>query len=732
MAGRVTAVALAALTLATILGGCAAPPEGEAAVRSVAAAPVAPIVAHDHVALVSRATDTELQVHTTDGWKGGFWAGVNLGTTVPGKQPGEFGPKYNDFARWFEQMREAHIEVIRVYTVLPPAFYEAFADHNDKHPDEPLWVLHGIWAPEDELIADETGRDAWAPDIDAEFRERIAHAVAVVHGDITLPARRGFASGTYDRDISDRLLGWVVGTEWFPFAVKVTNDAHPDMPPFAGAYFRAATDATAFDSWLASMLDHLAEETTDYGDQHPVSFTNWVTTDPLAHPNEALEQEDLVSVDPNHVIPTDDWHAGYFALYHVYPYYPDLLRYEPQYQDHVTPNGTVDPYAGYLRALADAHPGIPIIVGEYGIPSSRGIAHLGPLGRDQGHHNETEQADMIESLHRAIVGEGYAGGLVFEWADEWFKRTWNTQGLEIPQERRALWRNMLTNEEHFGLIAAEPGPGPDDVIRLDARFDDWDRRRARGIHEAPDVEVRVTHDAAYLSLIMRRTAGPWTEIDSPLHVAIDVLPEGVHELDTVPGHTFQTSPETLWSFDIAAQDGRAQIRAPYDPFAWQFGRDYRYMDWDPTWDDPDASTMLPWRLPLNRPLTLPATGEEIPFEFAEIGHLAHGQSHPDNGPPDPLMDWYHEGHVLELRIPWTMLGFTDPSSRSVWDWPYERNAIVARQTDGIQIELVWSDDTGSHSTEPIAYSWDIWNVVPYHERTKVLYDRVRTLYAETD
>ena len=45
--------------------------------------------------------------------------------------------------------------------------------------------------------------------------------------------------------------------------------------------------------------------------------------------------------------------------------------------------------------------------------------------------------------------------MLFEWLDEWFKFTWNTWDLEQPPERRALWRNALTNEEQFGLIAAD-------------------------------------------------------------------------------------------------------------------------------------------------------------------------------------------------------------------------------------------------------------------------------------
>ena len=44
-----------------------------------------------------------------------------------------------------------------------------------------------------------------------------------------------------------------------------------------------------------------------------------------------------------------------------------------------------------------------------------------------------------------------AGGLVFSWHDEWFKRTWNTMDYDHP-DRRPFWDNIQTNEQHFGLL----------------------------------------------------------------------------------------------------------------------------------------------------------------------------------------------------------------------------------------------------------------------------------------
>ena len=99
------------------------------------------------------------------------------------------------------------------------------------------------------------------------------------------------------------------------------------------------------------------------------------------------------------------------------------------------------------------------MVTEFGVPTGIGVAHLGPLGRDQGNHSEQEAGEINADLLGAIAREGYAGGILFEWTDEWFKRTWNTMDVELA-EGRPLWPSAMTNEEQFGVVAVEPGERP--------------------------------------------------------------------------------------------------------------------------------------------------------------------------------------------------------------------------------------------------------------------------------
>ena len=133
----------------------------------------------------------------------------------------------------------------------------------------------------------------------------------------------------------------------------------------------------------------------------------------------------------------------------MYPYYPDFLSLG------------AESYAGYLQRLREhqAAGGEATMITEFGVPSSYGIEHTGPLGRDQGALSEARAGRIDAAMLSQIKDAGMAGGVLFEWADEWFKAAWNTQPIELPADRRKLWRNPLTAEEYYGVISTDPVPG---------------------------------------------------------------------------------------------------------------------------------------------------------------------------------------------------------------------------------------------------------------------------------
>jgi hypothetical protein len=145
----------------------------------------------DGISMPARTGEQYIQVYRDGAWQDLLIKGVNMGVANPGHFPGETAITKEEYARWFKQIGEMHANAIRVYTLHPPAFYEALKEYNDKA-DEPVMVLHGVWVDEEKLV--ETG-DAYSVEVNEELQRELRDMVNVIHGKADLPARPGHASG---------------------------------------------------------------------------------------------------------------------------------------------------------------------------------------------------------------------------------------------------------------------------------------------------------------------------------------------------------------------------------------------------------------------------------------------------------------------------------------------------------------------------------------------------------
>ncbi len=637
-----------------------------------------------------------------------FLRGVNLGAGPAGHFPGEFAIDEAQYRRWIQFARSLHANAIRVYALHPPAFYRALAADNAAHPEAPLWLFQEVWTELPET------NDFWTPAYRRAFEQEIRTAIEAVHGDAVVAPRPGHAAGRYDADVSPWLAGWLLGREWEPFAVRETERLHPDSTRYRGTLF-AVDKGTAMECWLARMCDVAAlHERERYGLAHPVSFVNWPTLDPMRHPTEferggveAEHDEDAYAVDPVRIRPIAPIGAasgflGYFANYHVYPYYPDFMNLDPGYAAFRDRHGACR-YAGYLADLKAHTPGIPLLIGEYGVASSRGIAHLQPEGMHHGGASEEEQGRQDARLLEDIVDSGASGSLLFALFDEWFKVNWLVRDGESPRDRDPLWHNVLDPEECYGLIAFDPPP----AIRVDGDRADWagiapyatadsaapgpaaDSRRARG-GRRPLRALYATSDQThfYLRLDLAPDARP--EDVRALGVAFDVLdPErGDKRLPAPLDARWSRGAERMLliepALDAASDRGRrAALFADASTRTSAFARVREGNRWE-TQQGPkrpvanDDGRYLPMVVETNRE-RVSRSGQFYPAERIDTGRLAYGS------------EWMLDDarRSIEVAIPWGLLGVGDPSSHAVIDDRDGTRDIETTRTAGIAL-LAWS------------------------------------------
>jgi hypothetical protein len=620
-----------------------------------------------------------------------FLPGVNLGSTTPGHQPGELSISPEQYRTWFAAMGWLGIRVVRIYTIHPPAFYQELAGYNRANPDRPLYLMQGVYLPDESYVEKQ---DLYGRTVTTAFADELRDAADAVAGDLSRPVTPGRAAGVWDTDVNSWLAGWIVGVELDPSATFGSDRRNGGRPAVTGRYFRSTAAATPTERWLAARMDELAGFQAARGLSQPIAFVNWPTTDPLRHPDEPLEQEDLLQLDANHVRATAAWPAGTFASYHAYPYYPDFQRHEPGLQD-FRYAGRADPYAAYLTALKRHHGSMPTMVTEFGVPSSIGSAHHSPLGRAQGDHSERDAMRIDADLLRLIRDQGLAGGFLFGWADEWFKFTWNTITHQDPG-RRQLWHDPFTNEQHFGLLAMDAAGQPDAETRylFDAEGG-WPVRRAT---------ARV--DESYVHLRLGLGDAP----PSTLTLGFDVLPGLV---GNAPPGALDRMADAALTLDLGNRTGQAYLRTRLDPLPL----DYRVPD---AARGPAPAGWRRFELMVNRELTVPSTGERLPAEIQNAGALRYGSWDPDDPDADSRALWRRDGDDLIVRVPWAMLGYADPSAHMV-GVPQRSGelGLVVSPGVGLTVSATGSDQFVGD------VSWVNWNRPYWTERLKQGAERFR-------
>lgn len=716
---------------------------------------------HAGTSYTAKITGNRLQVYEKNAWKDMQIKGVNIGMAKPGTWPGEGGITEEEYYRWLEMISAMNANVIRVYTLHPPGFYNALKRFNDTH-ESKLYVMQGVWIEEETLSST---MDAFQPDNREPFMQDIETLINVIHGNAEIPARPGHASGSYKADISPYVAAWILGIEWDPAMVNQTNLVNAGTGDYAGKYVFTES-AAPFENWLAGMFDHTLDyELAQYQWQRPISFTNWVTTDPLEHPAEPSETEDLVSVNPNVIHLKEDIYTGQFASYHVYPYYPEFMNYEPAYLEYKDQRGQPNNYAAYLNDLKNAN-NLPVLIAEFGVPSSRGLTHENPFGMNQGFLSEEDQGKINAGLYEDIIYADMMGGLVFTWQDEWFKRTWNTMDLDNP-DRRPYWSNAQTNEQQFGLLSFDRLK-----IRVDGSTEDWEASETPPLYEKesgplrPDADgqdelrtlskVYATHDERYLYLRLdyknMDTSNPFKAMNTL--IAFNTLQgQGNRALPNQTGVTAQEGIDFV--VQLQGEDtSRVIVDSYYDLFQYQYGDQLAEALSYPI--EKNSGRFHPIRLALNRKTTIPSTGEELPFTYYETGKLMHGNGNPESENYNSLADFYvnPDKAMIELRLPWSLLNVKDPSTLEiqgdVWNGGIQSSSII----DGIDIAVITYKPGADGNAAPLGtssgtlraadsfpetgndgklgsmsrYRWEPWDLPQSTERLKKSYDVIQELF----
>jgi hypothetical protein len=185
------------------------------------------------------------------------------------------------------------------------------------------------------------------------------------------------------------------------------------------------------------------------------------------------------------------------------------------------------------------------------------------------------------------------------------------------------------------------------------------------------------------------------------------------------------------SADVALVIGRDRAQlfqaAWWEPTRLQYGPlGAGYIEVDRADLEPDSGAWVHPMQILNRPYVVPATGERRPVEVHELGNLRIGSGDPSSPDFDNRTLVAAQDQVVEVRLPWALLGYADPSSLALLEVQPKGEATTLK---GGRVGIAVLSE-GSTLLTTSGYAWDQWQSVAWNERRKTGFDELASTMRE--
>lgn len=647
-------------------------------------------------------------------WKEFSVSGVTLEDTTPGGLP----VTYDMYMIWFSMIHEMNANTIQAKELMESEFYRAFHDYNMKS-KEPLYLVQGITL-EDQVLNNMI--DGFSGNLEKLLKEKAYQAIDTVHGSIKT---RG---NSYAWDVSDWTLGYIVGADWDQDLVIYTNDVSREKSGYSGKYISTWPTASAFETILAKVGDHIfSYETYKYGQQRLLGYGNWARTDPLFHDSSWSVglYENLGSINMELITTHDTIKSGIFAAYHIEPNYPQFLSFDPAYSKFVDEYGKNNPYKGYLEALNKYHK-LPVIVSGFGVPTSRGISNIDEVRRfNQGGINEKEQGTILKVLYKDIMDAQLAGGFIINWSDKWNETAWNTKNA-VDTNRSAYWSDAQTSTQSYGLLAFEPGKQRS-ISYVDGEIYEWDK--VKTVTEKDGNKLQMMYDEKYIYLHVKLNNDYLT--GDTVYIPLDITPKSGTKKDTTNELSYDRNMDFVIVID-GSKNSKVLVQQYYNNiyslYGEEVGKENIYID-SPNKDIPKFELIKQ----LSRQSMYDEKGKIRKAVFKDVGILRCGNSNPDGKNYDSLADFMILGSNIEIRIPWALLNFSDPSKMMVHDDYYKNYGVKFMSVKEIFAALTIKSSSKSKIVQAPSGRLELtgWGNSPkWHTRLKKSYYDVQEIFSK--
>ncbi len=652
--------------------------------------------------------------------------GVLMDGSLPGHYTTDYPIGYERYLDWFSQIHEMGANTVEVYTIMDSAFYRALHDFNIES-ESPIYLLQGIVATDYEL----NNYD------DLYYAEQslladTKRAVDVIHGNEVLSIGRFESSdASYISDVSDWVLGYIIGNDWISYTVAYTDHREGLPASYEGEYFYTDEGASNTEVLLARVMDELLSyEAHRYKSQRLVTFNNSLTTDPLEYTRTVqLQLEKFASMDIANILPTDSLQSGYFAGFVMRAGMRDFLNCLSdddflEYTDIIMQVNTDTIYDGYVDFLNKKYD-IPVVVTNYGYSTARVVDVISEFDEDR--HNEQEQGEALVETYYEFLEVGCQGAVIATWQDNWSRTTWNT-AFSTDTDQQKSWYDAQAKDQSYGILSFVP---EDIVGYVDGDASEWGAEDIITSQEGYEISAR--YDTGYVYFMIR--AQEENDITAPIVVPIDVSPDNGSY--TVRDSEYRFSELADFAMVFGDDEGaRLMVQTRYSAARANF--EEQISTTNPYVFPPSETGNLfePVEVVAQQPLRPDVDLEQYDLAIEHTllntfltGMLREGNANPNMPDYDSLADYCYGDGVLEVRIPWQMLNYFDPTDAKIHDDYYDYYGVIGTDSDGIMVGVNSALSDNRTVLAPFEIE-ALGDSVDYQERLKLSYDIVKEAWTQ--
>lgn len=635
--------------------------------------------------------------------------GVNLSSSIPGYAGNEYKIDKETYLRWFSLIKGMNANVIRVFTLENPDFYEALYEFNSNN-DEPLYLIQGV---EIDNYSANSSVDAFDHSILKTMINDCKKMIDVIHGNRIVNYNSKYSSGLYKYDVSKWTLAYILGNNFEPSLIAFTNDMNDDKTSYKGKYLYTREDASPFERVLAEIGDKVLEyETSKYGVQRLISYELDSLIDPLHYTDEIIDYfNKYAEIELNHILTTDKVLSGLFASYEAYTGYPEYFAFSLEKYD--------DTYYEYVRRLNNHHD-IPVVITNVGFSTARGISNLDFSGDyKSGNITEEEQGDYLVNVISTIEKSGCSGVVLYEWADDWNKSSWNTLH-SVDVTRTQYWQDVQSSAQGYGILSFDSAR----VKYQDGSISEWNESNL--ISNNNKYKLFQDYDEKYLYLMVMGGKDV-NLLKDKFYIGLDItnksgsnVPYGIDTSFSRPVD-FYIRFDGSFNSEILVHRRYNVLRAIYQE---QINKENPYEN------IPKLNTNIFDSIELitsTQRFNL-VNGLYQVEDYATVvntGKLIFGNNNPNSDNYISNADFYINNNILEIRIPWAIMNFGDPSLGRIHNDYYDNYGVEMFNVNKIYVGVGY----GSVSLKPIELN--IWGEkIKYKERLKPSYEIIKNVWRD--